>query len=150
METNQNNLLSGNLHIDPIGYSHLKETALWAKFLAIVGFIFSVLLIVAALFAGTLLTNLGTGTGPAAPAMTAGLISGVYIIGGIIYFLISLYLYKFAVKMRVALASSDQDSLNNSFLNLKVVYRILGIIMAVYLGLMVLALITLIGVTAVS
>jgi hypothetical protein len=150
MENDRNNLLSNDLYIDPIGYSHLKETALWAKFLAIVGFVFSILLIVAGFFAGAFLSTLSSGTSPAAPPMSAGLVSGVYITGGVIYFLICLYLFRFAVKMKVALTTSDQESLNNSFLNLKVVYRILGIIMAVYLGLMILALIAFIGMASIN
>src|SRR5687767_6911514 len=131
MDTNQN-LLTNDLQIDAVAYSHLKETAMWAKFLAIVGFVVSVLLIVLAIFAGAFLNTMSETTAPM-PGMMAGLMSGIYVVAGVVYFLISLYLYKFAVKMKQALVATDQEQLNSSLLNLKYVYRILGIIMIIYL-----------------
>ena len=37
----ENNLLENELLIDSVSQFHLKETAMWAKFLAIAGFIIS-------------------------------------------------------------------------------------------------------------
>lgn len=146
METNQN-LLSSELHIDPIGYVHLKETAMWAKFLAVVGFVVSILLIIVALFAGAFLGKLSSTYGSAAP-ISGGLMKVLYLIIAAIYFFMSLYLFRFAVKMKTALGSNDQENLNGSFLNLKMVYRILGIIMIIYIGLLALGIIAMIGVAA--
>ena len=43
--------------------------------------------------------------------------------------------------MKQALFTSDQENFNASLLNLKLVYRIMGIIMIIFLSIMVLALI---------
>lgn len=52
--------------------------------------------------------------------------------------------------MKTALLSNDQENLNGSLYNLKIVYRMLGIIMVVYLGLMALGVIAAIGMAAMS
>ena len=53
MET-ENNLLENELLIDTVSQVHLKETAMWAKFLAIGGFIISIIIAIGAVFAGTM------------------------------------------------------------------------------------------------
>ncbi len=146
MEPNQN-LLTTELHIDAIGHTHLKETAMWARFLGIVGIVVSILLVIIALFAGSFLATLGSGMSTTAP-VGAGLISGIYIIIAAIYFVISLFVFRFGVRMKSALRSSDQDVLNGAFHNLKLVYRILGIIMIIYIGLMALGIVAAIGMSA--
>lgn len=143
METNEN-LLTGELHVDAIGYSHLKETVQWSKFLAIVGFVISVLIVVVGLFAGTLLS---TFSGAGAVVSTA-VLGVVYAILGAIYFVLSLFLFRFATRMNVALQSADQDSFNLSLHNQKLVYRIMGIIVVIYLALIVLGVIFGIGAAA--
>jgi hypothetical protein len=60
----------------------------------------------------------------------------------------SLFLYRFSSKMKVALYSTDQDNLNASFLNLKNLYKMMGILTIIYLGILVLALIFGIGAAA--
>jgi len=130
------NLLTGELQIDSIAYSHLKETAGWAKFLAIVGFVVSGLILLAALFAGSLFSSVS-----AMPSSVAGLMIVIYVIGAVIAFIVSLYMYKFATKMKVALMNNDQEEMNMSFANLKLVFRIYGIIMIIYLAIIVLAMI---------
>ena len=93
--------LHQNCRSIPIGHAHLKETATWAKFLAITGFVVSCLLVVVALFSGVFLNSLrnSNGYGSAMP-MSAGLISGIYLVIAVVYFLLSLYLFRFAVRMK--------------------------------------------------
>ena len=43
--------------------------------------------------------------------------------------------------MKLALLTTDQENFNASLLNLKLVYRIMGIIMIIYLAILALALI---------
>jgi heme/copper-type cytochrome/quinol oxidase subunit 2 len=109
--------------------------------------VLSIFLVLAGLFAGTFLASLSGASGSQVP-VSAGLISGLYIIIAVVYFLLSLYLFRFAVKMKTALASNDQDVLNGSFQNLKIVYRIMGIIMIIYLGIIALAIVGMIGTAA--
>ncbi|HEY4060935.1 MAG TPA: DUF5362 family protein [Puia sp.] len=141
------------LHIDHNGSSFLKEAARWAKFMAIMGFIFCGLYVLIALFAGSLIARLGSMGGSGMPA-GAGLIGGgmitvFYILIALLYFFPCLYLYNFAVKMQTALASNDQEHLNGSFKNLKSCYRFLGILMIIMLGFIVLGfLVAVIGFSA--
>jgi hypothetical protein len=50
--------------------------------------------------------------------------------------------------MQTALNTTDQESLNTSFMNLKLLYRMLGIITIIYIAFMVLALIVAIAASA--
>ena len=137
MESNQN-LLNSDLQIDSIAHTHLSETAKWAKFLSILGFILSGIIAVVALFAGTILGSLGNSFGGS--IIGAGFIMFVYLILSSVYFFMSLFLYRFASKMKLALSMTDQENLNNSFLNLKNLYRLIGIITNIYLSFIALAL----------
>src|SRR5436190_20909621 len=119
MENNQN-LLTAELQVDSIAHSYLKETARWANFLAILGFIICAFIVLVALFAGALLSNLGgAGLGSAQSVLGTGLISGIYIIIAVIYFILSLLLFRFASKMKTALQVNDQENFNLALHNLK-------------------------------
>ena len=136
----QPNLLSGDLQVDSVAYTHLKETARWAKFLSIIGFILSGFLVLIGIFSGSIFSSMG-GEMAAAGMMGTGLVMVIYIIIAIIYIMLSLYLYRFATKMQYALQAIDQQEFNDSLHNLKRVYKIMGILVVVYLGFMALVLI---------
>lgn len=139
MEDNQN-LINADLQVDGIALFHLKETAMWSRFLAIAGFVVSGLYIVMAIFAGALMSGLTKGMGSAG-MMGASTLTIIYLLFGAIGFVVSLFKYRFATHMKTALQSSDQESLNTAFLNLKFVYRFYGIVMILLLGLMLLGII---------
>jgi hypothetical protein len=146
MESNQN-LLSADLQVDSIAAAHLKETAMWAKLLAVVGMVLSILIGLMGLFAGTMMANMSRAFGGNSSMSTigSGMITIFYLFIAAVYFFLSLFLFRFAVKMKLALLTNDQDIFNNSLMNLKLVYRIMGIIMIIYLSLLVLVLIGGIG-----
>lgn len=137
METN-NNLLSEDLQVDAIAVSHLKETAMWCKFLGIVGLVISVILGVFSLFAGTLLQSASGGVMPTGSGFT---LTVVYLIIAAVYFFLSLYMFRFATNMKQALLTIDQNTFNSALLNLKLAYRIMGVITAIYLCFLALALV---------
>ena len=147
METNEN-LLTAELQIDTTAHAYLAETAKWCNFLSIVGFILSGILAVVALFAGTFLGSLSSRYGGNSSIIGAGFITVIYLLIAALYFFMSLFLYRFSSKMKTALYSNDQDSLNNSFLNLKNLYKLMGILTIIYLSFLVLALIVGIGAAA--
>ena len=147
METNEN-LLAAELQIDTTAHAYLAETAKWGNFLGILGFILSGIIGIAALFAGTLMGSLSNTYGGSSSIMGAGFITVVYLIIAGVYFFKSLYLYLFSSKMKAALFTNDQDTLNNSFLNLKNLYKMMGILTIIYLSILVLALIVGIGAAA--
>ena len=138
----ENNLLENELLIDTVSQVHLKETAMWAKFLAIGGFIMSILIAIGAVFAGTMFNKLTAGMpgGNKGGVMTGGVIMVMYLLIAAVAFFMSLFLFRFGVKMKVALITNDQESLNLSFQNLKVYYRFAGIITIIYLVILLLAL----------
>jgi Family of unknown function (DUF5362) len=143
MESNQN-LLNSDLQIDANGHAYLAETAKWGTFLGIVGFILSGLIAIMALFAGSLFSSFSNGFGEAS-IIGAGVITFIYLLIALLYFFMSLYLYRFSTKMKAALYSNDQDYLNNAFSNLKSLYKLMGIITIIYLGFLALALLVGIG-----
>jgi len=144
MDTNQD-LINTGLQIDPAGHSYLAETAKWGNFLSIVGFVLSGILALVALFAGTLLGSAGRGFGNSSSMIGAGFVTVIYLVIAALYFFMSLFLNRFSSKMKTALYSNDQETLNNSFLNLKNLYKMMGIITIVYLSILILAFIFGIG-----
>jgi hypothetical protein len=144
MESNEN-LLNSELQIDATTHAHLSETAKWANFLSIVGFVLSVIIALAALFSGMIKGSLRDSYGGGLSSLGAGFVMIVYLVIAALYFFMSLFLYRFASKMKVALYANDQENLNNSFLNLKNLYKLMGILTIIYLCLIALVLILAIG-----
>ncbi len=114
----------------------LQETAKWAKFLSIVGFVMLGFLVIMALFISVFMGAMMSEMPEAGPfgAMGGGLIGVFYILIALIYFFPILYLYRFATKMKTALNNNDQSYLSASFKNLKSCYKFMGIFMIIVLG----------------
>jgi Family of unknown function (DUF5362) len=131
-----------SLQVDHNVSPYLNETARWAKFLAIMGFIVCGFILLVSIFLSSFINSafLRMGATGGVGAL-GGILSGVYIIIAIIYFFPCLYLYNFASKMLVALRSNDQEQLSNSFRNLKSCFRFIGIFMVIILGFWVLGIV---------
>ena len=137
-----------SLSIDPMTKSYLSETAKWARFLAIVGFIITGLIVLAGIFFSTFFgylmrstgNDLGGSLGAMGGAMTA-VASTFYILIALFYFFPCLFLFRFANRMRTALASNSQQDLNTSFQNLKSLFKFVGILTVVFLAIYALAII---------
>ncbi|HEY8388313.1 MAG TPA: DUF5362 family protein [Parasegetibacter sp.] len=131
MESNQNLF---DLQVDHQSSVFLRETAKWSKFLAIVGFVVCALLVILGLFFSSVMATMGSMAGMG--DMFAGasvVISVMYVLIALIYFLPCLYLYRFATKMQVALNTNDQVQLNASFGNLKSCFKFMGVLTLVIL-----------------
>lgn len=145
MEPNASSSSLFELQIDTLTISHLASTAKWAKFISIVGFIMSALIVLVAFFAGSLMSTFS-------PASNAGYMSGnfltiIYLICALLFFLPNLFLFNYAGKMQQALNGNDQNALNNSFAQLKGYFRFIGIMMIVIISIYVLVfLLAIIGV----
>jgi len=137
-KTMQTNLFE--LQVDQTAMSYLRDAARWARFLAIAGFIFCGLFVVFAIVVATVLAGLLStmGTSPATGGMGAGPIAAVYIGIALVSFFPNLYLYNFAGRMRAALRDNDQDQLNIAFKNVRALFRFVGVLMIIGLGLFVL------------
>ncbi len=133
-----------SLSIDPVTKTHLSETARWARFLAIVGLISVVLLVIGGVIYSIWITSLMQ-EAQSNYGFNAGYTTS-YTIGIAIFFVVMaavaffpmLYMLRFANQMRTALNGNDQQSLNTSFQNLKIYFRYVGIITIIGLGLWVL------------
>ncbi len=145
METNEN-LITNELQFNHNTNIHLKETAGWAKFLGIIGFVFSALLgVVAFIIPFYIKSSMSSNPYGNASAsmftMMNGFITAIYLILAVMGFFMSLFSYKFGVKTKLALINTDQESLDKGLTNLKFLFRFYGIIMIIYLGFILLALV---------
>ena len=146
MEQNTGSNLFG-LSIDQTGRTHLLDAAKWARFLAIVGFVFITLFALALIFGGTFFINSMFSQYDDSPDFdesTSKFAAAAVIIYYIIIFVIVLFayifLYRFAVNMKMALNNNNQENLNRSFMYLKVLYRYWGILTIICLVFFFLAL----------
>lgn len=154
MDQNQETTLFG-FGIDTASRAHLSEAAKWAKFLAIVGFVVCGLIVIAGIFAGSFLSVMSGAYSDeyrGSTALTSGMgavMAVMYIGMAILFFFPYLFLFRFANQMKSALNTNDQQTLNSSFQNLKVMFRYVGILTIVLLSFYALAILMVI-VTAAS
>ena len=132
-----------SLSIDPVTKTHLSETAKWARFLAIVGFVFLILMIVMGLFTSLFVSRYGDmysnySNRGFMQAIGAG-VAIFYILMAVVIFFPLLFMLRFANQMRGALNSNNQELLNSSFQNLKIYFRYLGVLTIIGLVLMALS-----------
>jgi Family of unknown function (DUF5362) len=122
-------LLSNDLQVTPLAQSYLAESARWAKFLAIMGFILCGIMTIIAFFMPVFLTQL-----PPSPAMPSGLTAAMktgmtigYVLFALLLFFPCLYLYKFSGKMQYAVKAVNQESFDQSLMNLKSMFKFYGV-----------------------
>lgn len=141
----QTSFNSAVLQIDEQAGNYLSQTATWAKFLAIVGFLVCGLLVIAGIFIKTLLDNYrlsddymqyGINNSDATTVIII-----VYIGMAVLFFFPYLYLYRFAARMQKALRDNNQTILNNSFKNIKACFHYVGIVTIVILSIYALGII---------
>ncbi len=135
------------LSIDPLTKTNLSETARWARFLAVAGFIFLVFVILLGVYSSVTISRYeesyremglrGAGVGGTLGTSVAVM----YIIMAVIAFFPLLFVLRFANSMSSALNTNDQAMLNASFQNLKVCFRYLGIITIVFMVMIALSLV---------
>ena len=118
------------LSIDQLTKMLLTETAKWAKFAAILAFVFCGLTAIASL----ILIFLGHAISTKSHySSRTGLFYSLNFLFGFIYYLPAKYLYDFSVYIKQAIALDDQESLNYAFDRIKSLYRFNTILMGVQL-----------------
>lgn len=127
----QHDLLSNDLLLNSISQDNLNSAAKWGRFLAIVGFVFCGLMIIGGLIMQTLMPSFGVYNYGNTFLKYIGI---VYLVLGIILFFPCLYLLKFSNKMLEAIRTSNQESLDNAFINLKAMFKFYGVVTIVILG----------------
>ena len=122
------------LQLDQPSTAFLGEAAKWAKFLAIMGFIFCGLMIVIALFAGSIIgAAMSAAGGNMSSMFGSGFITSIYLVIAAIYFFPCLYLFRFASQMQDAIRNHEQNQLQTSFRNLKSCFKFMGILIIIML-----------------
>ena len=117
----------------------LKESASWTKFISIVGFVFIGLIVIIALFAGSII---GAAMEASGMQMLGGaFITILYLAMAVLYFFPVYYLFQFSSKMKAALEQQSSELLQQAFGNLKSHYKFIGILLIITLGLYVIALV---------
>jgi hypothetical protein len=123
-----------DLHLDEPSISHFSESARWAKFIAIVGFIFCAFMVMGAIFMGAIFSSLGTQMAGFPAFAGGGLISAMYLIFAVIFFFPNLFLYRFAAQIQQSIRLNEQPRLQSSLKNLKSYFRFIGILYIVVIA----------------
>lgn len=106
--------------------SFLLTTSKWAKFLAILGFVLIGLMAIASVIMFLM---------PAAALNNMGLIiGGFYFVFAVIYFFPTMYLFRFATKIREGIENNSTDLITVGFENLKSCFKFIGISTIVGIG----------------
>ncbi|MES2827968.1 MAG: DUF5362 family protein [Bacteroidota bacterium] len=141
MEENEQSLSEtsqSNLVISEDIRSYLYESAKWTKFLAIVGFVFTALMVMVSLSVGSLMTAMNNAVGeqhnPYA-AMGSGVLTVFLLLTAVIYFYPSFLLLKFSNATKQGVLYGDQESLNAGLSKLKSFFKFWGVLMIIVLGL---------------
>ncbi len=123
------------LQLNESAKGFLKESAKWAYFLSILGYIGIGLIVLAAIFAGALFAFIGNLSREMnhIGSMGGSLITALYLLIAAFYFFPVYYLNKFASNAKVALRDNDSKSLAASFEYLKSHYKFIGIMSLVIL-----------------
>ena len=129
-------LLNNDLQLSPPGLNYLLESAKWGKFLAIMGFILCGIMAILSFVLPAFMSRL-----PPYNSMPSTFSSGVqsamtivYLAAAVLLFFPCLYLYKFSIKMQLAVKSVSQENLDESLMNLKSMFKFYGILTIVLLS----------------
>jgi hypothetical protein len=141
---NESNLF--DLGVDTIAKTQLREAAKWGRFLAITGLIMMVVIMIWSIIMAVGLNGIqrdmseyGYQSSAYGSGYLIGTVFGTLVVV-IIYFFPCYFLLRFSNKMIVALDAGDSAVLTESFRNLKVMFRYLGVLTIIFLVLFLLGL----------
>lgn len=137
-QTEPNQDLFSGLQIDHENNGYLNEVARWAKFLAIVGFVFTGLATLGLLISLFVRSSYESLYAPFWQQSGAVLVMIGFLL---LCFFPCLYLFKFSNKMKLALSTDDQYSMTTAFKNLKSYFKFVGIFTIVILAIYVIVII---------
>lgn len=129
--------------------SYIYDTARWAKFLAIVGFVLTAIMLLMVFFMGSLMQSDVFKTGEMASqfeGMLEGTFTIVFLFYALLIFVPSFHLFKYATSAINGVLYMDQEAMTVSASKLKSVFKFWGILMLIILSLNIIGFIgTLIG-----
>jgi uncharacterized membrane protein YjgN (DUF898 family) len=134
-DTSQSSLFE--LALDQESIEHLTETARWGKFLAVVGFVGCGMIVIMAfvmwaIFSSSLFPNpphYSNGADTRVFGFLGGAVfAGMFMVYATIYFFPCIFLYRFSVRLKMALRANDQVTLNQSLKAQKYLFRYIGVL----------------------
>lgn len=134
----QNDRISEELQVSELMISRLNETARWARFLSIVGFVMVALFLLGAFMLPRILSETTYSDGTLYTYTATGVTIN-FIIMAILLFFPCLFLFRFATRVRYAMAHHHQGYFENAFDNLKSTFKFYGILTIIVLGIYALA-----------
>jgi hypothetical protein len=126
----QPDLLPDELEITDSFRMYLFDLSRWAKFLAVIGFMWCGLLFAGAFSVGYFINVTHSKLHSLSQTITA-----LFILFAVIWFYPCIYLNKFSNNIYKALKENNQDLLEDGLLNLKSAFRLFGIVTGVILTL---------------
>ncbi|WP_231491497.1 DUF5362 family protein [Pedobacter sp. Leaf170] len=119
-----------NLVVSENMRSYIYDITKWAKFLSIVGIVVSIFIFMVAFSIPTLMNSNPKVAAQMSQLGSAGtnIITVIYLITSLLLFYPSLLLNKIASKAKKAVLFGDQESLEDSFSNLKSLFKYWGIL----------------------
>ena len=135
-----------SFQLNQVTLGYLAESAKWAKFLAIIGYIFIGFMVLVSVTIGLFLPSMNSGLNGAAagsqiPGFSSTVLMFVYLILAAIYVYPVYALYGFASKMQKVIKENIESEIENAFNQLKKFFKFFGILTIVMLGLYVLIII---------
>ena len=129
------NLANANVGLSDQAKGFLSETAKWAKFIAIVNFVFIGFMVIGSFSIASIFSSVPEmAENPAFAMLGGGFIAGMYIFFAAVWFVPTLYLYQFATKTQRAIKVNDEPMMTAALGKLKSHYKFWGILMAIIVG----------------
>ncbi len=122
--------------------SYIYQSSKWTRFLSIIGFIFSAMMVLISFSVGSLMTAMNTTVGAQNNpynALGSGVLTIILLLSSALYFYPSFMLFKFSNAAKQGVLYGDQKSLNDAMSNLKSFFKFWGIVLIVVLSIYALA-----------
>lgn len=117
--------------------AYLREAGKWARFLAIIGFVFCGLILIMAIFISAVFTMMGK-ISPVynnMPSAAGGFVSVIYILFDVLYFFFPYYLMQFSDKIKKGIVFQDVQHITAATGKLKSFFKLWGIVTIVLVSL---------------
>lgn len=121
--------------IDQTAAMYLSETGRWSRFLSVIGFIFIALIALGGILGATILGSMGGMYGTAMPGGMGVAMAFMYLLIAALYLYPTIALYRFGKLIRPALHNQDQQLFNEAIRHLRNVFKFMGILTLIVLGL---------------
>jgi hypothetical protein len=119
--------------------SYIYESAKWTKFLSIVGFIVTGLMVLIAISVGSVMQSMSEIPAyQGLAALSPGVITVFYLLIALVYFYPSFLMYKFSSAAKLAVLYGSQENLSLAMSKMKSIFKFWGILTIIIIAIYVL------------